>query len=162
MRVLVVREHHAMPDEHVVLDRHALAKERVRRDLAATSDLDALLDLDERTDTRLIADLAAIRVDERIDLDVVAELNVIQPNAVFAQVFVGERGAHRYNSIASPPFMIDSVEASRTRTTFRPAWPSVMGVLSSRMQSMKCRVAVARASVWSSFGESMSPVRYWT
>ena len=49
-RALVVDEHHAVPDEHLVLDLDARADERVALDLAARADRDAALDLDEGAD----------------------------------------------------------------------------------------------------------------
>jgi hypothetical protein len=51
-------------DEDLVLDVDPLTDEGVRRNLAARSDRRVLLDLDERTDLRLIADRAAVEVDE--------------------------------------------------------------------------------------------------
>src|SRR2546426_2344312 len=57
-RIAIVDEHHAVTDEDLVLDRHPLAQERMRGDLAPGADAHALLNLDERTDLRLVADLA--------------------------------------------------------------------------------------------------------
>ena len=62
--IRVVDEHHAVADEHVVLDRDAFADERVARNLAAPADGGVLLDLDERADLGVVADLAAVEVDE--------------------------------------------------------------------------------------------------
>ena len=76
-RALVVDEHHAVADEHLVLDLDALADERVALDLAARADAGAALDLDERPDPRLVADPAAVEVGEGVDDDVVAELDVV-------------------------------------------------------------------------------------
>lgn len=76
-RELVVREHHAVADEDVVFDSHALAQKRVRRYLASTADLDSFLDLDECTDARFVADLASVGVDEGVDLYIVAEGDVV-------------------------------------------------------------------------------------
>ena len=59
-----------MADEDVVLDRHAFTDEGVARNLAPPADLCILLDLDERSDLRFVADLAAVQVDELRELDV--------------------------------------------------------------------------------------------
>ena len=64
-RPAVVDEHHAVTDEHVVLDRHAFADEGVRRNLAAATDDRVLLNLDEGADLRVVADPAAVEIDER-------------------------------------------------------------------------------------------------
>ena len=75
--VNVVREHHAVPDEDLVLDRDPLADERVRRDLAMGADRCVLLNLDEGADLRLVTDLAAVKIDERFmeDSDIAAEID---------------------------------------------------------------------------------------
>ena len=66
-RVLVVHEHHSVPDEDLVLDRDALADERVTLHLAAGADHHSTLDLDERADAGLVADRAVVEVRERPD-----------------------------------------------------------------------------------------------
>src|SRR5439155_26994820 len=63
-------------DEHIVLDRHALADEGVAGDLAPPADGGVLLDLDERPEPGVVADLAAVEVDEAVDGDVPAEPHV--------------------------------------------------------------------------------------
>ena len=80
-RVLVVDEHDTVPDEHLVLDGHALADEGVALDLAAGADPRATLDLDEGTDPRLVADRAAVEIGERADDDIDAEIDVVQQSA---------------------------------------------------------------------------------
>ncbi len=77
-RVLVVDEHHAVPDEHLVLDRHTVADERMALDLAVRADHRTALNLDERADPRVVADPAPVEVRERLDDDLVAELDVVQ------------------------------------------------------------------------------------
>src|SRR6185369_326214 len=62
--IRVVREHHAMADEDVVLDRDAFTHERVRRNLAAAPDRGAFLDFDESADLRAGADVAAVETHE--------------------------------------------------------------------------------------------------
>src|SRR5262249_44963888 len=65
LRAKVVGEHHAVADEHLVLDRDALADEGMRGDLAARADGCVLLDLDERADARVVPDRAAVQVHQR-------------------------------------------------------------------------------------------------
>src|SRR5262245_4186088 len=59
-RVGRIDEGDTVPDEDVVLDRHALADEGMTRDLAPTADFGILLNLDERANLRAISDFAAI------------------------------------------------------------------------------------------------------
>src|SRR5439155_12265669 len=80
-RVLVVDEHDAVTDEDLVLDRHAVAYERVALHLAAGADARAALNLDERPDARPVPDRAAVEVRERADPDVVAEVDVVEEAA---------------------------------------------------------------------------------
>src|SRR5581483_11694349 len=61
-RELVVDEHDAVPDEHLVADLDAVADEGMALDLAAAADRGAALDLDEGADARLVADAAAVQV----------------------------------------------------------------------------------------------------
>src|SRR5262249_10768239 len=75
-RALVVHEDDAVPNEDAVADLDAVADERVALDLAAGADHGTGLDLDERPDSRPVADPAAVQVRERVDDDVLAELDV--------------------------------------------------------------------------------------
>src|SRR5262245_5234494 len=75
-RVEVVDEHDAVADEYLVLDRHALADERVARDLAPGADRGVLLNLHERPDPRVVADPAAVQVDKAVDGDVSPEFHI--------------------------------------------------------------------------------------
>lgn len=72
----IVDEEDAVPHEHLVLDRHALAEKRVALDLAPRAHDDVLLDLDEGPDPRLIADPAAVEVNEPVQDDVSPQLDV--------------------------------------------------------------------------------------
>src|SRR5690606_22487019 len=90
-REAVVREHHAVADEDLVLDVHALADERVRGHLAACADEGVLLDLHERADARLVADRAAVEIHEIgvKDPDVLPEANAVcNGHAVIPQFVV--------------------------------------------------------------------------
>jgi hypothetical protein len=60
----IVDEHHAVSDEHFVLDDDALADKRMGRHLAAPADLGTLLDLDEGSDPRAVTDAASVEIDE--------------------------------------------------------------------------------------------------
>src|SRR5207247_2307429 len=80
--ILVVCKHHAMADENVIFDRHAFAKERVARYLAAFTYPHAFLNLDKCADPRVVTDLAAVRVDERVNLHIAAEFYVDKPDEI--------------------------------------------------------------------------------
>src|SRR5581483_8476385 len=74
--VTVVRERHAVTDEHLVLDLDTGAEERVARALAPRTDDDVPLDLDEGSDPRALAERAPVEIDVRLDHDVVSEHDV--------------------------------------------------------------------------------------
>src|SRR5207249_10909260 len=74
--VQVVDEADVASHEHLTLDRHTFADERVALDLTAPPDLRPLLDLDERPDRRLVTDLTSVQIDERVDAHVPPELDV--------------------------------------------------------------------------------------
>ena len=122
----VVDEHHAVADEDVVLDGHAFADERVAGNLALTAHRSVLLNFHERSDFGVVADFAAVQIDEFGKLHTLAELYVRGNAAVFV---------HRRTN--SPLCLMDCSAASSMRTTRRPAWPSLKGVLFCRMQSAK-------------------------
>src|SRR5213075_2859945 len=71
----------AMAHEHVILDGHALAHERMAGNLAAAPDFGPLLDLDERADLRVVPDFAPVEVGEGEDLDVFTQLDRIGDEA---------------------------------------------------------------------------------
>ncbi len=82
-RVGVVDEEDAVPHEHLVLDRHAFADERVALNLATRAHGRVFLDLDERADAGVVADLATVQISERVKDDVVPQLDVRgDPNEV--------------------------------------------------------------------------------
>lgn len=58
----VIREHDAVADEDFILDRHALAKERMRGDLAPCSDRAFPLDFHERTYATVLTDAAPVKI----------------------------------------------------------------------------------------------------
>src|SRR5205823_4941078 len=66
----VVDEHHTMRDKAIGTDRHAFAQEGMRLNPAASADLHASLNFDERPDHHLIADLTAIEVHRLMHDDV--------------------------------------------------------------------------------------------
>src|SRR5262245_62098596 len=84
-RIGVVDEGHAVADEDLVLDRHALADEGVARNLASPAHPRIFLDFDERPDLGFVADLAAVQVDERRELNAGPELDVRRDTAVVVQ-----------------------------------------------------------------------------
>ena len=80
-RVFVIDKSDPMTNEHLVLDVDAFANEAMTRDLAIAADSRALLNLDERTDLRVVADFAAVKVDEVIDNHVPPELDIWRDDA---------------------------------------------------------------------------------
>src|SRR5262245_28915173 len=74
-REAIVDEHHAVSNEDVILDLDTFADEGMARNLDAAADLRALLDFDECTDARLVADLTAVHVYELVGLGVLPQLN---------------------------------------------------------------------------------------
>jgi hypothetical protein len=63
-REAVIRKHYAMPNEDLILDENTLADERVRRDLASSTNRRVLLNLDERAYSSVIANGATVEIDE--------------------------------------------------------------------------------------------------
>ena len=63
------------------------------------------------------------------------------------------------SSIGLPPEASDLLPASRTFTTRRPSAPSLRGVTSLVMQSVKCWHSAFSGSPAATFGIRMSPVR---
>ena len=66
-----------MTDENLILDLHAVADERVARDLASRADRRPPLDLDEGSDAGVTPDAAAVKVRERPDSYVFTEFDVV-------------------------------------------------------------------------------------
>jgi hypothetical protein len=63
-RVTIVDEEYTVPEKNLILDRHALADERVRRHLAASTDVRAFLDLHEGPDPGTVTDFAPVEIHE--------------------------------------------------------------------------------------------------
>ena len=63
-RVQIIDEHDPVPDENVILDGYTLTDERVRGNLAATSDEGVLLNLNERSDFCIVAKRTAVEIDQ--------------------------------------------------------------------------------------------------
>src|ERR1700742_207857 len=80
-RVAVVDEGHAVTDEDVIFDDHALADKGMAGDLAAPPNPGVLLNLHEGADFAFVAHLTTIKVDEFGQPDVGAELYIVS-NAV--------------------------------------------------------------------------------
>src|SRR5215469_11699185 len=72
-RALIVCEHYAMTDEHVVFYRHALTNKRMGRNFAILADDHSLLYLYECCNERVIAYNALIQVDEIINADILSD-----------------------------------------------------------------------------------------
>jgi hypothetical protein len=76
----IVNEHRAMGNEAVVADRDQIADKRVGLNPAALSNGCSLLYLNERSDERFVADVAAVQVCRFDDSHVCAEPYVNNPN----------------------------------------------------------------------------------
>ena len=72
----IVDEHRTMRDEAVVPDRYELANKCMRLDTASLPDLHSLLNFDERTDERIVIDLAPIEIDRLHNGDVLPEFDI--------------------------------------------------------------------------------------
>ena len=76
-----------MSHENTVFKGHAFTYETVAGDLAVRPDVRSLLDLDECSDPRAVADFTAVQVDETVGLDVLAELHIANYAAEVVLVF---------------------------------------------------------------------------
>ncbi len=65
-----------MTDKDIVFDEHTLTDERVALDFTILATLDALLDLDERANLRIVPDFATIEIHKIVDFDACTELDV--------------------------------------------------------------------------------------
>jgi hypothetical protein len=65
-----------VPDEDLVFNRDAFTNEGAARYFTVASDPRALLNLDERADAGVVADLTTIQVDEVVDGDIAPRFNV--------------------------------------------------------------------------------------
>ena len=74
-RIAVIGKHHAMADEHLVLNDHTFANKCMRGNLAPRADRSVLLNFDERADPGLVTYAAAVEIDLvwMIYLDVAAK-----------------------------------------------------------------------------------------
>src|SRR5438094_3829168 len=149
-RESIVDERHAVADEDVILDLDAFADERVARNFHAPSNLRALLNLDERADAALVADLASVEIDEIVDPDVSTQLHVVRDCDAFHIV------------IRRPSLRSDCSAASSIETTRMPAAAPVIGSRRSAIADANSAVTSDSASRRSCFGAYMSPVRYET
>jgi len=78
----VIDEHHAMRNEAMISDLDQFADEYVRLDLTKITYSHSLLDFDERTDARVVADKTIVEIDGLDDDDILAE-NDIADSALF-------------------------------------------------------------------------------
>jgi len=72
----IVDEQHAMANEYFIFDSDAGTNERVARDFAALADVRVALHLDERADSRRVADAASVKIYERSKLHLFAQYHV--------------------------------------------------------------------------------------
>jgi hypothetical protein len=72
----VVDEQHAVANEYFIFDSDAGTNERVARNFAALADVRVALNLDERADSRRVADAASVKIYERSKLHLFAQDNV--------------------------------------------------------------------------------------
>src|SRR5205823_6006748 len=173
-RVLAELERRVCPDRDVVTDHVVLADRGALPGLEAGADARSGVDRRERADDRA-------RTDDELELAIflaarsASQDRVLADHASLAQTDVRRNdrgrvhrrlgaGAHartgssRYATRA-PPDRSDRMASSRTRTTVRPASPSLRGFLPSRTHSMKWRISTCSASVIGMRGLWMSPAR---
>src|SRR5262249_35574013 len=102
-RVSIVDEHHAVSDEHLVLDRYPLADERMRGDLAACADDRSLLNLDERPNLGGGSHTTSIQVHEvRVkDEDIIADEDVGSNRHVPSILFENGAGVESWCRLAN-------------------------------------------------------------
>src|SRR4051812_33241308 len=76
---MIVDEHNAMAYEYLIFDGYALANEGVRGDLAAVTNYDSLLYLDEGTDFGIVPDLTSVQVHKSgmKNLYILSKINII-------------------------------------------------------------------------------------
>src|SRR6266568_2759659 len=144
----ILRDYASRADDGVFADGHAFTNEGMAGDFAVLSDRCVFLDLNKRSNLRVISNFTAIQIDELRKLDSGAQIDIGRNRAKFA---------HRRTS--SPRFWIERSTASSIRTTRRPACPSLKGFLLFKMQSAKYPSSTRSASGCSSWGSHMSPVR---
>src|SRR5438552_3476186 len=167
-------ERRVCPDRDVVTDHVVLADRGALPGLEAGADARSGVDRRERADDRA-------RTDDELELAIflaarsASQDRVLADHASLAQTDVRRNdrgrvhrrlgaGAHartgssRYATRA-PPDRSDRMASSRTRTTVRPASPSLRGFLPSRTHSMKWRISTCSASVIGMRGLWMSPAR---
>ena len=63
-RINIVREHDTVADENFIFDNHTLTHKTVRGNLAALTYNRVLLNLNERADSRISSNHAAVKVDQ--------------------------------------------------------------------------------------------------
>src|ERR1051326_8212381 len=117
------------------------------RYLTVCSDRCVLLNFNKGAYLAVVANFAAIEVDELRQLYTLAELDI------------RDAGIQVHNKTIVPFSLRDRSTASSILTTRQPAVPSLMGVRSLSMQSMKYSSSVSKASVCSSLGTHISPER---
>jgi hypothetical protein len=72
----IVDEHSSVGDKTVVPDRYELANKGMRLDTASLPNLHSLLNFDERTDERVIIDVAPIEIDGLYNGNVLSEFDI--------------------------------------------------------------------------------------
>src|SRR5713226_6316898 len=144
----VVDEGYAVAHENIVFNGHPFANKAVTRDLTILANLGVLLNLDKGAYLSVVADFAAIEIDELGELHIFSQLHIGGDAVVLV-----------HSEMALPRPCNDWSTASRILTTRKPAAPSLKGVRSFSMQSMKYSSSTFRASVCSIFGAQTSPER---
>src|SRR5439155_21526406 len=127
----------------------------------ACADIDAFPDIALGTDPGALADDSEVpdacgRTDDRIRRDHGGLRDHRARERGHARA---ASGAGRYETRAPPDRRL-RMPASSTRTTRRPASPSLRGFLPPWMHSMKWRISSCSASVIGTRGLRMSPARY--
>ena len=129
-----------MRNEAVVADSHELTDEGVGLNPAALADRCSFLDLNERSDESIVADIAAVEICRLYNGHICAELNVNEPNCTapdwcsYGRILIG----------LTWPF--SGRARSRIETTVRACSKPVRGLHELRMQSAKCSASTRSGS----------------
>ena len=145
----IVDEDDAMSNENLGLDCDTLASKGMTRNLTTLANLGALLDFNEGSYPRVIANFAAVEIDEAADTDIAPQLHIRRN-----QLRKGRSAAHAavdrldiagtdgtdldpeaaplaFGKVTGAPLAFSEAEAaSRIRTISSPAEPPLTGTVS--------------------------------
>src|SRR5215470_7951346 len=149
-RITVINKDDMMPYKNLVLDGDTFTDKRMARYLAVAPYPGPFLDFDKCPNLRIVTNLTPIEVHKVVNCHVLTKLHIWCDTLPSHVTHMATR---------FPPALILICAASKIFTTRSPAAPSVMGFSPCSMQSRKCPTSTFRASVPSSAGAHMSPLR---